>query len=116
MDKVAWITLLFDFYGQLLTEKQREFIDLYYGNDFSLGEIAENYNISRQAVYDSIKRAENVLNDYEKKLGLVTRFLNQRNKLSEVAKLLKESESEGKTEPVIKARRILEEVLEIAEG
>jgi len=116
MDKVTWIALLFDFYGQLLTERQRKFVDLYYGNDFSLGEIAENYNVSRQAVYDSLKRAEKLLRDYESKLGLVKRFLDQKKKLSEVAKLLNESHLNGNTEPVVKARKILEEVLEIAEN
>lgn len=116
MDKITWITLLFDFYGQLLTEKQRKFIDLYYLSDFSLGEIAENYGVSRQAVYDTVKRAEKILADYEGKLGLVARFLEQRNKLSQVAKLLQMPGDKNKSERIMQARKLLEEVLEMAGG
>jgi len=114
MDKVAWMALLFDFYGQLLTKKQKSFIDLYYGHDLSLGEIAENYDVSRQAVYYSLKRSEKVLSDYEDKLGLVKRFLDQRKKLSKVARLLDESEIKGSAESVVKARQILARMLEIS--
>ena len=59
------ITLLFDFYGDMLTEKQRDMIELYYDNDLSLAEIAENEGITRQGVRDSIKRAENQLTEME---------------------------------------------------
>ncbi len=109
------MALLFDFYGQLLTEKQRKFLDLYYGHDLSLGEIAENYGVSRQAVYDSLKRSEKVLNEFEDKLGLVTRFLEQREKLSQVARLLEESRAGGGFEPMFRAQKLLEKILEINE-
>lgn len=115
MNKIAWITLLYDFYGQLLTDKQRRIIDHYYGDDFSLGEIAKELGISRQAVYDSIKRTEGVLNNYENKLGFVKRFLIQREKLSEVAKLLNQSDINNNLELILRARKILKEVLEIIE-
>ncbi len=74
MAKNMEITLLCDFYGDMLTEKQRDMIDLYYGNDLSLAEIAENEGITRQGVRDSIKRAENQLTEMEERLGLVRRF------------------------------------------
>ncbi|WP_373279203.1 putative DNA-binding protein [Halalkalibacter okhensis] len=65
---------LFDFYQSLLTQKQRKYMSLYYLDDFSLGEIAEEFEVSRQAVYDNIKRTEAMLEDYEKKLMLLSKF------------------------------------------
>lgn len=69
------MTMLFDFYGELLTERQREFYQLYYDEDLSLSEIAENYGISRQGVRDVIFRAESYLTEIEDKTGLVKRFM-----------------------------------------
>lgn len=65
------MSLLFDFYGETLTEKQRELFDLYYNEDLSLAEIAEHAGITRQGVRDSHKRAEHALGEMESKLGLV---------------------------------------------
>ncbi|MCK4648332.1 YlxM family DNA-binding protein [bacterium] len=62
--------LLFDFYGLLLTERQKEFVKLYFCDDLSLGEIAQRFRISRQAVYDTLKKARESLEEYEKKLSL----------------------------------------------
>jgi uncharacterized protein len=87
-DKIVQIALLFDFYGQLLTEKQIEIIDMYYNDDLSLSEIAEQQDISRQGVYDTLKRAEKTLFEYEDKLGLVNRFLQQKESLSEINTML----------------------------
>lgn len=64
---------LYDFYGQLLTQRQQEFMDLYYREDLSLGEIAERFDVSRQAVYDNLRRSETLLEGYEEKLQLLTR-------------------------------------------
>ena len=68
------MSLLFDFYGETLTEKQRELFDLYYNEDLSLAEIAEHAGITRQGVRDSVKRAEHALHAMEQKLGLVARY------------------------------------------
>lgn len=68
------ISLLLDFYGPLLTEKQQQSIDYYYNHDLSLAEIAQHADITRQGVRDSIKRAEAQLFEYEEKLGLLQRF------------------------------------------
>ncbi|WP_406565377.1 putative DNA-binding protein [Bacillus solitudinis] len=65
---------LFDFYQSLLTPKQRKYMSLYYLDDFSLGEIAEEFEVSRQAVYDNIKRTEAMLEEYEQKLQLLDKF------------------------------------------
>ncbi len=75
MAKDLTITMLMDFYGQLLTDKQLTALDMYYNEDLSLGEIAEEYEISRQGVRDNIKRGERQLCEYEEKLGLAKRFL-----------------------------------------
>ena len=69
------MTILFDFYGEVLTPRQKEFFDLYYNEDLSLAEIAENYGISRQGVRDVIVRAEAIMTDLEDKTGLMKRFM-----------------------------------------
>ena len=69
------MTMLFDFYGEVLTPRQKEFVDLYYNEDLSLAEIAENYGISRQGVRDVIVRAEAIMTDLEDKTGLMKRFM-----------------------------------------
>lgn len=69
------MTMLFDFYGEVLTPRQKEFFDLYYNEDLSLAEIAENCGISRQGVRDVIVRAEAIMTDLEDKTGLMKRFL-----------------------------------------
>lgn len=84
IEKVARIALLLDFYGGLLTEKQQLCLDLHYNQDLSLAEIAETFTVSRQAVHDILKRAENLLEDYEARLGLLARFLRNRHDLSQV--------------------------------
>ena len=68
------MAMLYDFYGDLLTPRQKEFYDLYYNDDLSLAEIAENYGITRQGVRDIIVRAEKALEDIEEKTGLIQRY------------------------------------------
>ena len=85
MDKIVEIGMLIDFYGKLLTHKQYEIIDLYYNNDYSLGEISEILGISRQGIRDSLKRSECILYDFEEKLQLVEKFLLQKNIISKLA-------------------------------
>jgi len=87
MEKLAEMALLADFYGPLLTEKQRNVWDLHYQQDLSLAEIAKVEQISRQAIHDLIKRTERILVEYEEKLGLVQRFWAEREKLMEVKNL-----------------------------
>lgn len=74
MDKNIEISLLFDFYGQLLSSKQYEAVSLYYNDDLSLSETAEVMGITRQGVRDLVKRSEAELYEYEEKLGLYERF------------------------------------------
>ncbi len=72
------VTLLYDFYGELLTTKQKEIFELYYFNDYSLSEISSQYNISRQAILDTIRRSEKSILRYENTLGLVQKHKQQK--------------------------------------
>lgn len=87
-------SLLLDFYGELLTEKQRECYDLHYNEDLSLSEIAQQAGISRQGVWDNIKRAEASLNDIEEKTGLVRRFQETREALVRLSEKMDRLQSE----------------------
>lgn len=95
MEKNVEISILYQLYGNLLSQKQFEFIDDYYNNDLSLSEIAENHNITRQAVRDIIKKGEKKLFEYEEKLMFMKRMLNQEKRiekaLSELTKIQKDS-------------------------
>jgi len=88
MDETYKMSMLLDFYGQLITKRQHEVLDLYYNSDYSLGEIAEELKISRQGVYDNIRRGKSALFEMENKLGLVRRFIKQKEKASEILMLL----------------------------
>ena len=79
------MAMLYDFYGDLLTDRQKEFYDLYYNEDLSLAEIAENYGITRQGVRDVIVRAEAYLTEIEDKTGLIRRFHTMQSQLREIA-------------------------------
>ena len=78
------MAMLFDFYGDLLTERQKEFYDLYYNEDLSLAEIAENYGISRQGVRDVIVRAEAAMTEIEDKTHLIRRFYQMQKEISAI--------------------------------
>jgi predicted DNA-binding protein YlxM (UPF0122 family) len=80
------ISLLLDFYGDMLTSKQHEVIEYYYNDDLSLAEIADNQGITRQGVRDSIKRAELQLLEMEQRLGLARRFREMRSGLEQIRK------------------------------
>lgn len=90
MEKNVKMSLLCQIYGKLLTEKQYTFLDDYYNNDLSLSEIAENNNITRQAVRDILKKGEKKLSEYEGKLGFMKKTLEQEQVIAEVlAKICK---------------------------
>ncbi|SFL97926.1 hypothetical protein SAMN04487943_1065 [Gracilibacillus orientalis] len=104
IEKTTRINALYDFYQQLLTEKQRNYMEMYYAEDFSLGEISETSNVSRQAIYDNIRRTEHMLEEYEKKLSLYQKFLKRQALLQELHALVKnnnEQELKEKVEQII---------------
>ena len=78
------MAMLYDFYGDLLTDRQKEFYDLYYNEDLSLAEIAENYGISRQGVRDVIVRAEAAMTEIEDKTHLIRRFFRMQDELAAI--------------------------------
>ena len=94
-DKTLMLTLLFDFFGELLPKKQREYFDLYYNEDMSLSEIAENAGISRQGVRDMIVRAEKTLTEYEEKTGVVRKALETRRRVDELLEILDRAEEKS---------------------
>ena len=75
IEKTNRMNALFEFYAALLTDKQINYIELYYADDYSLAEIAEEFGVSRQAVYDNIKRTEKILEDYEMKLHMYSDYI-----------------------------------------
>lgn len=111
MDKRVKISIMLDFYGELLTPKQRDIMELYYNNDLSLSEIAEGKKTSRQAIHDLIKRGEKLLNDYEQKLNLAKKSLELEKSKKDInckLDLLEEKDKEkGKPEELIKEIRII---------
>ena len=117
MDDVLKSTLLYDFYGELLTEKQKNVFECYHLNDFSLTEIAQELNISRQAVRDLLKRTETILEGYEGKLKLVEKFEMQKSMVREIKSLAEDIE---KTENIDKVtvgkieqiKKIADEILD----
>ena len=86
MEKSVHISMLLEMYGKLLTDKQQDFIDLYYNQNLSLSEIAEELNITRQGVRKSLIDAENRLFDIEEKLGLLKEKLERDEVILEITK------------------------------
>ena len=93
LEKTTRMNFLFDFYQALLTDKQRSYMELYYLDDHSLGEIAESYEISRQAVYDNIRRTEAMLEEYEEKLNLLSKFQERQAILEKLDQAIQNSSS-----------------------
>lgn len=118
LNKVLRIGQLYDFYNALLTEKQRDCLNMHYLQDLSLAEIAEEFGVSRQAVHDILKRAEQTLEEYEQKLGLAARYSDERKLLSEVATNLEQLPSDIRNlsainEALVKINSLLEDTREV---
>ena len=90
--KTIRMNYLFDFYQSLLTEKQRNYLELFYLQDYSLSEIADTFDVSRQAVYDNIRRTGDLVEDYEMKLGLYQNFEKRQNIYEAIKKHIDEPE------------------------
>ena len=110
MSKDLSISVLMDFYGGLLTDKQKEALELYYNQDFSLAEIAEHMDISRQGVRDFIKRGEKQLEEFESGLGLLARFSRISDKLSVLSQSLADLENQRLS---VKEKEIVSEMKEV---
>ena len=115
MDKIYEQTMLFDFYGELLTDHQRSIYEDALYNDMSLGEIAEERGISRQGVHDLIRRCDKIFQDYESKLHLVERFARAKETVSEIERLTApkaaQTDVEERFERIkVLSRKLLEEL------
>lgn len=95
MEKIYEQTLLYDFYGELLTEHQKRIYEDAVYNDMSLGEIAQEQGISRQGVHDLIRRCDKILQGYEERMHLVERFTQARDRISQIESLTSELLKEG---------------------
>ncbi|MDE6924182.1 MAG: DNA-binding protein [Acetatifactor sp.] len=113
MDKIYEQTMLFDFYGELLTEHQRRIYEDVVYNDMSLGEIAEEQGISRQGVHDLVRRCDRILQGYENKLHLVERFARAKATVSRIEQLTMEDQKDGIRirENLIQIRKLSRELL-----
>ncbi|MBR0485805.1 MAG: DNA-binding protein [Oscillospiraceae bacterium] len=107
MAKNLEFVLLLDCYGELLTERQREIAELYYNEDFSLSEIAQMQNITRQAVSDSLRHSEQVLSQTEQKLGMAERIRRMRNCLEQILDSCRAENISGITELAENCLRLL---------
>lgn len=111
MEKIAWQGLLYDFYGELLTEHQKKIYEDVVYNDFSLGEIAAEYGISRQGVHDLIRRCNHSLQEYENKLHLVEKFLKIKENIACLQKIA-EDENVSRDKLVCEMKEITHQILE----
>lgn len=110
LEKTNRVNLLFDFYSELLTEKQRTFLSCYFHDDYSLGEIAAEFAISRQAVYEHIKRAEQTLEEYERKLRLLVKHEQRVDCLKQLEEMLEKTDAELRVQvqPLLERMRLLD--------
>ncbi|HEY3315863.1 MAG TPA: YlxM family DNA-binding protein [Bacillota bacterium] len=99
LDRANRTVLLYDYYGPLLTDRQREMLSMHYEDDLSLGEISELLGVSRQAVHDLLTRSEKALEDYERRLGLVARDAVARRLMASLARAVDALESAHPLKP-----------------
>lgn len=110
MDKILEQTLLYDFYGELLTEHQKQIYEDVVFGDYSLSEVAEEQGISRQGVHDLVKRCNKLLQEYESRLHLVERFVAVKRQIEEMKRSLQEATEPDREELTRRLDKILEEL------
>ncbi len=113
MEKFVEQALLYDFYGELLTEHQKRVYQEVVFNDLSLSEAAEQEHISRQGVHDLIRRCDKALRGYEEKLGLVRKFQETRRLVKEIRQLAREFDTTGDAACVKRIEQISEQIGEL---
>lgn len=111
IEKLVFIGELFQIYSPLLTDKQREIVSLYYEEDYSLGEISEQYGVSRQSVHDTLKRSEKILKEYDEKLNLLSDFQKQNNLLEKALDVLNKVKKDEDNSELEELERILRRLL-----
>ncbi|MET3110298.1 putative DNA-binding protein [Salinicoccus halitifaciens] len=108
LERTTRVNYLFDFYHSLLTEKQRAYVELYYLEDYSFSEIADTLKVTRQAVYDNLKRTKDLLEDYEANLGLYGAFIKRQQYYRQIREYIKNQDF-NKIDAVINELETLEE-------
>ena len=111
MEEIVELSLLFDFYGEMLGDHKKQIFEDYVLNDLSLAEIADEEGISRQGVHDIVKRCTKQLKEYEAALHLVEKFQNMKKKLTDVSELLTREVNNNSNQNLVKAKSILIEVM-----
>ena len=111
MEKILRQSLLFDFYGELLTEHQKSIYSDYLLNDIGLSEIALERGISRQGVHDLVKRCESILENYESKLGLLDKFLETKSKVEEIHDITKQFDNSSVS---LQERKLIDRINDIS--
>ena len=112
MEKFVERTLLYDFYGELLTKRQQQIYESVVLEDYSLSEVAEELNISRQGVHDMVRRCDRALEGYEEKLHLVSRFMTVKEKVQRINELLEGYQEQDTSGVMLEIRRISDEIIE----
>lgn len=112
MEKIVERSILYDFYGELLTEHQKNIYEDFVLNDLSLGEIANDNNISRQGVHDLIKRCDKMLEDYENKLHLIEKFNFAKANIEQIHNLVKKCKASGDTGLIDDIERLSNNILD----
>ena len=112
MEKILEQTLLYDFYGELLTEHQRQVYEDVVLNDFSLSEVAAARGISRQGVHDLVRRCNKTLEEYEEKLHLVEKFMSVREKVHQIDALLENYENQDEKLLIQQVKQLSGEIIE----
>ena len=111
MDEIFKQSLLYDFYGELLTEHQKEIYEQFIVEDLSLSEIAKDAGISRQGVHDLVKRCDKILEEYEAKLHLVEKFLSIKEKVPQINELFEDAKTDER-QLIQDIRKISGEIIE----
>ena len=113
MEKIVWQGLLYDFYGELLTQHQRRVYEDVVFNDLSLSEIAKEQGVTRQGVHDLVRRCDRILEGYEEKLHLVKKFQETRRLANEIQKLLEEYQETKDHILLRKAKEMAEKIVDL---
>ena len=113
MERIVWQGLLYDFYGELLTQHQRRVYEDVVFNDLSLSEIAKEQGVTRQGVHDLVRRCDRILEGYEEKLHLVKKFQETRRLANEIQKLLEEYQETKDHILLRKANEMAEKIVDI---
>lgn len=113
LNRIVELSLLYDFYGTLLKEQKRQVFEDYVLNDLSLGEIAEERGISRQAVHDTVKRCSKELMEYEERLSLISKFRVIKGKVSEIHQIATKVKQETKLDELNQIENLSNEILDV---